>query len=451
MKVNESVFKAYDIRGKYPVDINEDLAERVGEAMVVHASQGKNMRGFKVLVVHDIRVSSPSLKSALIRGIISQGADVIDAETGTTPYFYFLLHKIKPDAAIMITASHNPADNNGFKLKIKGESVYAGHGMEEIKKMVLAGEFKKSGNLGKIIKGDDCRDEYLRFISKGVFIKKEIKTAVDASSGATTLFLPRLLSIHPNISYKPLFFEADGTFSKHLPNPLLPESQQFVKEELNKGKYNFGVVFDGDGDRVIFFDERGNFIKSEFILGLFAEKELEKTPNAVFVMPVNTSRGLREKIKERGGKIKLSKVGYVFVRELMIKHKAPYGVEISGHFHFKDFYYAESGFLTFLKLAEIVSQAGKPLSELIKPFRTYVSSDEVNFKVENKEAIMEKVKKSYKDGEISELDGVTVEFEDWWFNIRPSNTEALVRLVLEAKDKELFDIKFREVRQLLTD
>lgn len=450
MKINPSIFKAYDIRGKYPAEINEEVAEKVGRATAIFISKKLRKRKTKIIVCSDVRLSSPILKDAVIKGIISQGSDVEDVGIGTTPYFYFLMRHLSPDGGLMVTASHNPAEYNGFKIRARGGvAVSSGSGLEEIKKIVISEMgLKSTRDTGFITSAGYFREEYIKFIIRGISIKK-INAAIDASGGSTAYFLPRILEKFPEITYKPLFFEPDGSFSKHPPNPLLEKSQEFVKGELRSGKFKFGVIFDGDGDRAVFLDEKGNVLKSEYVFGLLAEEILQKNPGTWFVLPVNTSKGVRDYLKERGGKVKLSRIGYTFMQEAMKNTKAQMGVELSGHFYFKDFFSDDSALMAFLRFAAFLSRNPRPVSQLVKPFETYISSGELNFEVQDKKEVLNRIRKFYQSGKISVLDGITVEYKDWWFNVRPSNTESLIRLVLEAKTQEMFEDKLSEVRGLI--
>ena len=448
MKINPGIFKAYDIRGKYPAEINEEVAQRVGRAVLTFCAKNRRKKNIKILICRDVRTSSLPLKNALVEGVLSQGGDAVDAGVGTTPYFYFLMHTKDFDGGVMVTASHNPAEYNGFKIRaIYGKAVSSGKGLEEVKKLVLKNKFPERSP-GKILQMADFKNEYLNHLSRGISINK-IRAVVDASGGSTAYFLPELLNRFPGFIYKPLFFEPDGTFRKHPPNPFLEKSQQFVKTELKNGGYRFGAIFDGDGDRVFFFDEKGDFVRPEFVFALLVQRNLEKNKKNSFAMTVNTSRAVREYIAKLGGRVKISRVGYAFMQDVMKRAGAPLGVEISGHFYFKEMFFDDSGILAFLKLADFMSLSGRSLSKLVETFKNYESSGELNFSVKDKKRALARVGKYYKNAKKSHLDGLTVEFPDWWFNIRPSNTEALVRLVVEAKNKELLEEKIKELKGLI--
>lgn len=448
--INPSIFKAYDIRGKYPADLNEKSAEAIGRATADFLSKKYKKRNLSIIIGGDVRLSTPALKESIAKGLMLQGVKVMDAGIGTTPYFYFLISHLRPDGGVIITASHNPKDYNGLKIRDKEcNAISADSGLKKIKEMATKGQFRKVAKPGVLAKAPDCEEEYFKMVSQGIKLKNEVQAVIDASGGSACLILPRILAKFPQVSYKPLFFSADGSFSKHSPNPLLAESQTFAIKELQKGKYRFGVVFDGDGDRIVFFDEKGNPLKAELIFGLFAEQKIKEGYRGYFVLPANTSKGVRDFIKNSGAKVKLTKIGYTFVQKAMRDFKAAFGVEVSAHFYFQDAFYKDSGAMTLLRLIQVLSLNPRPLSQLVKTFDTYISSGELNFEVEDKKAVLKRAKKTYSKAKISELDGVSIEFPDWWFNLRPSNTEPVIRLCLEAKKPELFKKKLAEVKGLI--
>ncbi len=451
VKINSNIFKAYDIRGKFPREINPEIAEKIGWAVAEFLAKKNKKRKNTFLICRDVRDSSPVLTKALIKGVMNQGSDVVDIGIGTTPFFYFLTHTESVDGGIMVTASHNPAEYNGFKIRSKGgKAVSLDSGLSEIQKIIEKTDITDKRKTGMVLPvQNNYKEKYIKYISRNISISSKISVAVDASGGSTAFFLPDLLNRFPNITYKPIFFEPDGSFSRHLPNPLLDEAQKHIQAELKNGKYRFGAIFDGDGDRVVFLDEKGRFIRQDFISALFAQEMLKKNKSGTFILTVNTSNGVRESIKELGGEVKLSPVGYTNVEKLMRANDAFLGVELSGKLYFRDFFFDESGLLAFIRLAQIIASSPRPLSQLIEPLERYVTSPEINFEVKDKISIMDKIKRYYQKAKISALDGITVEFPDWWFNIRPSNTEPLVRLVLEAKNQELYNKKLFELKKLL--
>ena len=450
MKINPAIFKLYDIRAIYPAEINGQVAEKIGSAAVQYFSRIYRKKKPVILVCRDTRSSGETLKKSLIEGILSNGGDVLDLGVGTTPFFYYLMHTIKADGGIMVSASHNPAAYNGFKIRGRGaKAIFIGAGLEKIKALALRESSKYSSPRGKILPVKiDYRQKDLSFLGRQTRIKP-IRAVIDASGAAASILLPGLLEKFPQFQYKPLFFEVDGSFRNHSPNPLLSESQQHVRRELKTGKFRFGAIFDSDGDRVIFFDEKGNQVPAEFAAGLIMLDELKKDPKSQFIFSINTSRGIREYLAERGAKIRVSRVGYAFVQAVMKKYKAAVGTETSGHYYFRDAYFDDCALMALLRLAEILSRTHRRFSELILPFRRYYSQGELNFTIKKKEQLLSRIKKFYRSkGVISLLDGITVEAKDWWFNIRPSNTEPIIRLVLETRDKKNFEQKLQEIKKI---
>lgn len=453
MRINSGIFKAYDIRGKYPAELDDNFAYEFGIALAEYFRKKKRVKRPKLIVCRDLRTSSTFLRYALIKGIVAGGGTVLDIGVGTTPFFTYVVNTAKGhQGGVMITASHNPPEYNGFKIRDgKGNAIFSENGLQEIKRLIRKKARAASENEpGIIIETAEYHDKYVKYLACRAKIG-ELSAVIDAGGGSTTLFLPKVLTQFPRLVYKPLFFDPDGSFERHPPNPLLPEAQKFVQEEISKNSYRLGILFDGDGDRVLFFDERGIPVKAEFILGLLAERLLQKKPGSAFVLPVNTSRGAREFIMEKGGKVKLSKIGYVYVERKMKKTKSPLAAEISGHFHYQDFFWGDAGILTALFVMELLSQTTLPLSRLVEPMQRYISSGEISFKVSEKNKLIHTIKKEYTKfgAHISLLDGISVEFPEWWFNLRPSNTEPLIRLVLEAKTRKLLQEKLGEVKEII--
>lgn len=455
MRLNQNIFKAYDIRGKFPAEFDESAAERIGEAIADFFRRKEHAANPRLLVCRDVRNTSARIQSAVERGLMRRGARVLHAGIGTTPYFYFLMHRVRNlDGGMMITASHNPPEYNGLKIRDKQcRAIARGSGLEKIQALALASSpsLKKQAQQDSGTKANlaDMRDQYVRFLVKNIRFAKTVRVAIDAGGGSTAFILPGLLKRTPALSYQPLFFTPEGSFKKHSPNPLDPVAQQTIKKEMARGKFDFGVIFDGDGDRVVFFDERGKRVRSEYILGLFAQAHLRRRPGAAFVMPINAAKGVREWIIEHHGKMRVSKVGYASVHQELVKSRGVYATEVSGHFYFREFFSEDSALFAFLRLAVLISRAKRPLSALIEPFERYVWSEETNFSVDDKDAALARMRKKYRDANLSFLDGVTVEYPDWWCNVRASNTEPLMRLILEAKTTELFEEKMNEVTAVI--
>ncbi len=486
MRTTTSIFKAYDIRGKFPTELNERVAERIGYAAAHYLTQKSGKKRCTILVCGDVRISSPLLKIGLMKGILEYGSDILDGGIGTTPFFYFLMNKIRPDGGIMITASHSPSEYNGFKIQDKTlKAVSLGSGLNviqhyfESKKLnphtfprriesheknlkppfihttrpwdILEGVGIKKNNIhGEISAIQDHSKEYLDFLARDFTIRNPIKIVVDTAGGAEAIFISRFLNRFPKITYKPLFSKVDGTFRTHSPNPLLPEAQGFVREELKRGGFRFGAVFDGDSDRIVFLDEKGKTIRADFIFALIGAEVLKEKIITVFAVTLNVSKGVREYIESRGGKIKLSMQGYPFLQKIMRRHKTFAGVELSGHYHFKKTFFRDSTLIPLIYLIRILSEKHEPLSKLIRDVQRYVTSEEIAFPTNDKQKVISRIKKTYKGrAKLSFMDGITVEFKDWWFNLRPSNTESVVRLSLEAQNQELFDEKLAEVEKLI--
>jgi len=448
MKINEGIFKAYDIRGVYGDDFDEEMARKLAQAMV-------EFTGAKTMVVgRDMRSSSPKLSEAVIAGVLSSGADVIDIGECSTPVFNYAVAEYDlHDAGIMVTASHNPAKYNGFKLSY-GDAMPIGKasGMDEIKKLVLKGEFeeKPAGNIVE----SPITDAYIEKIFSLIDPKKiePMKIIIDAGNGMGGPILEKIFKKLPQIELTPMYFNPDGTFPHHEANPLKEENLIDLKEKMKELAPDLGAAFDGDCDRVGFVDEKGETVSGDFVTGLLAEEMLKRYPGGVVHYDLRSSWAVRDVIIENGGKPEMCMVGHALIKNLMRKTGAIFAGELSSHFYFKDFYGVESGDLTLLRMLELLSEEDKTMSELVAPLRTYFHSGEINFEVEDKDGMMKKLEEKYKDGakDVSHLDGIRIEFNDWWFNVRASNTEPLLRLNLEAKTKELMEEKRDEISKIIS-
>lgn len=440
MQINESIFKSYDIRGVYPLELNENAAYLIGRAFA-RRSMAK-----KVTVGSDMRLSGPALKKALISGITDEGVNVKDIGLVPIDAIYFSVGKLGDEAGIMITASHNPKEYNGFKMVLKNmEWVRGAELLEEVKKLPLEiSEIKGEVEEKDIISG------YINHVLSFVDIDKvkPFKVVVDAGNGMAGKIMPILTEGLP-LNIIPLNFKLDGSFPAHPSNPLLPESQKEICETVVKEKADFGVIMDGDTDRIFFVDEKGNFVPADITLLLLAKMFLEREPGCGIVYNAICSKIVPEKIEEWGGRALRSKVGFINLMILMKEQKGIMGGELSAHYCFRDNFFADSGFIAFVTLLQLLSNYDQPLSEIVKPFYKYFKSAETNFEVKNKEEIIEKVKQKYSDGKQDFLDGITVEYDDWWFNVRVSNTEPLLRLTIEADTQELLSQKQKELSKLI--
>ncbi|MBW2974664.1 phosphomannomutase/phosphoglucomutase [Candidatus Woesearchaeota archaeon] len=436
-----SIFKAYDVRGVYPSELDEELAYKVGRAFVDF------LKVDKVVVSQDMRESSDSLKKELIRGISDQGADVIEIEgLCSTPRSYFSCWFLKAPASIMVTASHNPGKYNGFKFtREKAIPISGDTGIKDIEKLTMKGNFQDSKKKGDVIK-KDITAAYKAHILGTIDVKKirPLKVVIDAGNGMGGSDMELVLGDLPLKAVR-MFFKPDGSFPNHEANPLKEENLADIKRKVKEEKADFGIALDGDADRAFFIDENGETIPADFITCLLAEELLKKSKGAKVLYDLRSSWIVEEVIKENDGKPAMSRVGHAFIKEQMRKEDAIFAGELSGHFYFKDNFYTDSAIIAALKLIQIISDKGKRLSELVRPLRKYFASGEINSEVEDKEGKMKELAKRYKEGKISWLDGVRIDFRDWWFNVRPSNTEPLLRLNLEAKSKKLMEEKRDEV------
>ncbi len=441
MKINQSIFKSYDIRGIYPSELNEDSAYLIGRAFARHA------KAKKITVGSDMRLSSPALKKALISGIIDEGVNVKDIGLIAIDAIYYAIGKMGDEAGIVITASHNPKEYNGFKMVLKNMKwVVVSELLEEVNNLPV----EISETRGEVHE-EDITAGYINHVLSFVNIDKikPFKIVVDAGNGMAGKIIPLLTEGLP-LNIAPLNFKLDGSFPAHPSNPLLPESQKEICETVVKEKADFGVIFDGDTDRLCFIDEKGKFISADFTLLLLAKLFLEKEPGAGIVYTVICSKIVPEMIKKWGGRPLLSKVGYNSISALMRAENGIIGGELSSHYSFRDNGYSDSGFIAFVILLQLLSNYNQPISEIVKPFYKYAKSPELNFKVGDKEAVIEKVKEKYSDGNQTFLDGISVDYKDWWFNVRPSNTEPLLRLTIEADTQDLLDEKIKELTALIT-
>jgi phosphomannomutase len=438
------IFKAYDIRGLYPEEVNEDIAYKIGRAFV------KSLRCKNVVIGMDMRDSCKKLFSALAKGINEQGADVINIGMCTTPMFYFCVANYKYDAGIMITASHNPAKYNGFKLVRKQAiPIGQGSGMEKIKRL-SSKDFKKAKKEGSIIKKDFVADYVNHALKFNNMEKagKRLKIVIDYGNGMGSLETDNVLK-GLNLNMIGMYKKPDGNFPNHEANPIKPENVRDLKQRVAKEKADLGVAFDGDCDRIGFIDEKGEAIPGDMITALIAKALLKRYPKSTILYDLRSSWVTKEAIEEVGGRALKSRVGHAFIKKQMRKKNAVFAGELSCHFYFKDNFYAESSIGALLTVLSMLSSSAKSMSELVKPLKRYFKSEEINSEVADKEAKIKELAKRYRDAKISWLDGMTAEYKDWWFNIRQSNTEPLLRLNLEAKSKNLMESKIKEVLNII--
>ena len=440
--LDPKVFKAYDVRGIYPAEIDEDGARAIGRAFV------EEFGPKRIAVGHDMRVSSPGMAEAAIAGAAEAGADVLELGLVGTEMVYFAVGDLGLDGGIAVTASHNPKDYTGLKIVREGALPVGGEsGLLEIRDRAMSGDSPASGPKGTVEPYDlwpGYVERVLSFVDPKAI--EPLKIVIDAANGMGGVMMPPVLEHLPQLEVVRCFFEPDGTFPNHLPNPLLPENREFiVAKTLDEGA-DFGAAFDGDADRCFFVDDSGEFVPGDFVTALFAESVLAKEPGAKIIYDVRASWAVPQTIERAGGVPLINRVGHAFIKQRMREEHAAFGGEVSGHYYFRDFSQADSGVVPFLLMLELVSKRGS-LSEVLRPFRErFFITGELNTPVEDVDAKLRELEERFgAEGRVSHLDGLSVEADDWHFNVRPSNTEPLLRLNLEALDAELMERKRDEV------
>jgi phosphomannomutase len=439
-----NLFKAYDIRGIAPQELSPDIAYKVGRALVCY------LGAEQVCVGRDMRVTSSVLAAALIDGIRDQGADVTDIGLISTDGLYFAVGRFGFPAGVMVTASHNPGEYNGFKLcREQARPLSIDHGIGEIRDLVLADQFGPPADRGGLIQRD-VTDEFvehaLSMIDADVI--RPLRVAVDAGNGMAGKIIPRVFERLP-CTLIPLYFDLDGTFPNHEANPIEPENIKDLQAAVLTQHADLGIAFDGDADRMFLIDERGTFIGGDMVTAMVAQVLLRKHPGASVVYNLICSRTVPEIIEREGGQPIRSRVGHSFIKGLMREHDAIFGGEHSGHFYFRDNWYADSGLIACLTVLELLSREGQALSDYLRPIDTRYRSGEINTVVADIPATLERVRRRFADARIDLLDGMTIEYPNWWFNLRASNTQPLLRLNVEADDPELLRRHVDEVLAII--
>ncbi len=445
--LDAKVFKAYDVRGIYPSELDEEGAYAIGRAYVEHFEPRR------IAVGRDMRASAPAMARATIEGAADAGADVVDIGLVGTEMLYFAVGELGLDGGIMVTASHNPKEYTGLKIVRRGALPVGGDsGLAEIRDRAMAGfDTSRSQRRGQVSEHDvwpGYVDRVLSFIDESAV--RPLRVVIDAANGMAGVMLPPVLERLP-VDARPYFFEPDGSFPNHEPNPLLPENREFIVRKVREDEADLGVAFDGDADRCFFVDETGEFVPGDFVTALLAESILEKEPGAKVIYDVRASWAVPETIERAGGVPLMNRVGHAFIKHRMREEGAVFAGEVSGHYYFRDFYQADSGVIPFLLMLELISRRGKPLSEILRPYRErYFLTGELNTPVADVALKLHELKERFADaGRVSHLDGISIEAEDWHMNVRPSNTEPLLRLNLEARSGELMERKRDEVLALI--
>ena len=435
--VEPGIFKAYDVRGIYGEQIDEDVAYEVGRAFarVLGDLEGKDPRELEVAVGRDMRLAAPALAARYAEGLRDAGADVLDVGMVATELLYYTVGSRDLDGGLACTASHNPKAYTGAKLVRRGAIALSGDaGIGELRELVVSGDLDPPldppGMVRELDVADEFREHVLGFIDPERIRPK--KVVLDGGNGMAGPMVGPLLDTFP-IEQVRTYWEPDGEFPDHEPNPLLPENRQFIVERVRETGAELGIAWDGDADRCFFIDDTGEFVAGDFLTALLAESICRKEPGARILYDVRASRAVADTVRRAGGTPEVNRVGHAFFKTRMRAEGAAFGGEVSGHYYFRDFYCADSGTIPALLILELLSIEGKRMSELLAPLRErHFISGEINSVVADQDAKMREIAKRWSDGRISKLDGISVDYDDWHFNVRPSNTEPLLRLCLES-------------------
>ncbi len=448
--LDPKVFKAYDVRGLYRDELDEQGAEAIGRAYV------EQFEPRRVAVGRDMRLSSPTMQEAFMRGAAAAGADVLDLGLVGTEMVYFAVGSLGLEGGAMVTASHNPKEYTGMKLVRRGALPVGGDsGLLDVRDRAMsdadmAGVRHLTRPEGTVEEHDIWPayvERVLSFVDPSTL--KPLRVVIDAANGMAGTMLPPVLERLP-VGVVRCYFEPDGSFPNHEPNPLLPENRKFIVAKTLEEGADLGVAFDGDADRCFFVDDTGEFVPGDFVTALFAESVLEKEPGAKLIYDVRASRAVPDTIERDGGVALMNRVGHAFIKARMRKDDASFAGEVSGHYYFRDFSQADSGVVPFLLMLELISKRDRPLSEILAPLRArYFITGEINTPVPDVALKLQELKERYADGRVTHLDGISVDFDDWHFNVRPSNTEPLLRLNLEATSEELMEQKRDEVLEVI--
>jgi len=446
--IDPGIFLAYDVRGIYGENLTDEVAYRIGRAAAqyLHASE--------IAVGRDMRLSSPQLAEALIRGITDQGVNAIDLGMTTTDELYFAVGKFNYSAGAMITASHNPGKYNGIKFcRAQAFPVSLDTGLADIRDLAISGNFSEPASKGSVTKRD-VLDDYVTHALSFIDVSKvkPLKVVIDAGNGMAGLVMPRVFE-HLPCELVPLYFELDGSFPHHPASPIEPENMVDLQKKVREVGADLGAAFDGDADRMFPVDEHGNVVDGSMVTAIVSNSLLRKYPGSTILYNLIVSKSVPELVNRLGGKAVRTRVGHSYIKAEMRKTNAIFGGEHSGHFYFRDNWYADSGLIALLLTLELVSVEGKPLSELLKPLDRGVRSGEINTRVSDVQGKMQAVEEHFgkQAQSVDHLDGVTFDFGDWWFNVRPSNTEPLLRLNIEANNRELMEQKRDEVVRFIRE
>ena len=440
------IFKAYDVRGIYPEEFDEDASYLIGRSFAGWIGADRIVLG------RDCRLSSPALAEAFTDGVCEAGAKIVSIGLATTDMVYFASGRMSLPGA-MFTASHNPPSYNGLKLCGPGAApVGVESGLREIREIAERGGARTAaaGSSKRSVESVDMSEQYLEHVLSFADVERfaPLTVAADAANGMAGLVVPGLFERLP-AKLVPLYMDLDGTFPNHPADPIQPENQADLKRAVTEHGADLGLAFDGDADRVFLVDEHASGVSGSLVTALVALGMLERNPGATILYNLICSRVVPEVVREHGGQPVRTRVGHSFIKGVMAETRAVFGGEHSGHYYFRDHYNADSGLVASMVVMDQMSKAARPLSELLAPLRRYSDSGEINTEVDDQWAMIERIAAAYPEDREDRLDGLTVEFEDWWFNVRPSNTEPLLRLNVEARTEELLEDKIAEVLALV--
>lgn len=440
--VDPSIFKAYDIRGIYGQSLTDEVAYRIGRAAAQY------LQVPEIAVGRDMRLSSPQLADALMRGITDQGINAVDLGMTTTDGLYFAVGKFNYSAGVMVTASHNPGQYNGMKFcRAQAFPISLESGLAEIRDLAVHENFPPAPTKGHITQRDITTD-YVNHVLSFIDVSKikPLKVVIDAGNGMAGIMVPRVFQQLP-CELVPLYFDLDGSFPNHPASPIEPENMVDVQKKVREVGADLGAAFDGDADRMFPVDEHGDLVDGSMVTASVSNSLLHKYPGSTILYNLIVSKSVPALITRLGGKAVKTRVGHSYIKAEMRQLNAIFGGEHSGHFYFRDNWYADSGLIAFLIILELVSVEGKPLSEILQPLDAGFRSGEINSKVTDVQSKMHALEEHFgKEAQsVDHMDGLTMDFGDWWFNVRPSNTEPLLRLNIEANSKELMEQKRDEV------
>ncbi len=461
MKIPDEVFKAYDIRGRYPEQIDENAAYEIarafarvlGEEYGSDASDKSPAESLRVALGHDMRLSSPALSGRFRQGLLDEGCDVVEIGEVGTEMLYHTVGSLGLDGGTAVTASHNPKAYTGMKLVRRGAVALSGDsGIDEVKQICLGENLatdQPGGSAEKVDIYPSYKDKISTFFDPSLI--KPLRVVLDGGHGMAGRMISPIFDSLPLVQIRK-YMEPDGNFPNHEPNPLLEENRREIMDEVRSEKADLGIAWDGDADRCFFIDDGGEFVPGDFTTALLSKQVLKKEPGAAIIYDVRASRAVKDTIEGAGGCALINRVGHSFFKARMREANAVFGGEVSGHYYFRDFWCADSGMIPALLMLELLSEEGVSLSQLLSEYREkYFISGEINSTVDDQQSKMSELEDRYSDGRVEHLDGISVDYDDWHFNVRPSNTEPLLRLNLEADTQKDMENRRDEVLSLIRD